>query len=660
MAAPIYYTEVLQTSRRAHGPPAPVEHPDVRAARVLRRGRPGDPDRRAGAGQVRAAGLCAPRDRAQPHRGRRAEGQGRGVRRAPVGDPRRRRAGGVFRPRGAQIGAGGGRGAADVLPRCHLPAGLQGPHGGRAPSPARPGDRADRPPGPPGGDRHHGTAARRRGGAGRDGGRGASLHAARRRKTRLHHPDHPVGRRHARDRCRAAAAVSGHRRAAQGRHLLRHHQPPGGGQGDRGAVRRGDRGRRAQQLQFQAPGRGGRAGRLRQGLPGPARRRYRLVGAGRRGDPGPDRRGLGTGGAGRGDRRRLPRALRGHRRDGGDGHGERVVQDPARAARRGRGIGPVAVYTEVDDGELADFIAGYDAGQLLSFKGIAEGVENSNFLVHTTAGSFILTLYEKRVDPADLPFFLGLMRHLAAAGIPCPTPVETRQGATLGTLAGRPAALITFLEGMWIRRPRNRHCAELGAALAAMHLAAGDVAGSRPNALSHESWSGLFDQCRAHADEVHGGLAGEIDGELAALTAAWPAGLPTGVIHADLFPDNVFFLGDRLSGIIDFYFACTDALVYDLAICLNAWCFEPDGSFNTTKARMMLNAYRKLRAVSAGELAALPTLARGAALRFLLTRLYDWLHHPAGAFVKPKDPLEYLHKLRFHAGLKSAAAYGLD
>jgi homoserine kinase type II len=320
----------------------------------------------------------------------------------------------------------------------------------------------------------------------------------------------------------------------------------------------------------------------------------------------------------------------------------------------------MAVYTEVDDGELSGFIGRYDVGELTSYKGIAEGVENSNYLVHTTGGSFILTLYEKRVDPADLPFFLGLMHHLAAAGIPCPTPVETRDGTALGRLAGRPAALITFLEGMWIRRPRNRHCAELGSALAAMHIAAAGFEGTRHNALSRDAWRALFEQCRAHADTVHAGLAAELDRELDALSSHWPRNLPTGVIHADLFPDNVFFLGDRLSGIIDFYFACTDAFAYDIAICLNAWCFEIDGSFNITKARALLSAYEAKRPLNEAEFDALPLLARGSAMRFLLTRLYDWVNTPGDALVKRKDPIEYLKKLRFHRSVTSAKEYGLD
>ena len=320
----------------------------------------------------------------------------------------------------------------------------------------------------------------------------------------------------------------------------------------------------------------------------------------------------------------------------------------------------MAVYTEVPDGELDVFAAQYEIGRVLSCKGIAEGVENSNYLLRTDTGSYILTLYEKRVAPADLPFFLGLMDHLAGRGITCPTPVKARDGVALRQLCGRPAAIITFLEGMWPRRPTARHCQLLGEMLARFPLAGADFALRRPNDLSVAGWRRLVAACGARADEVRPGLAARLAGELALLERTWPDDLPAGVIHADLFPDNVFFLGDRLSGIIDFYFACNDQFAYDIAICLNAWCFETDGSFNATKARLLLSSYRRHRYISAGELAALPTLARGSALRFLLTRLYDWLNHPAGAFVKPKDPLEYLRKLEFHARVESPGAYGLD
>jgi homoserine kinase type II len=287
-------------------------------------------------------------------------------------------------------------------------------------------------------------------------------------------------------------------------------------------------------------------------------------------------------------------------------------------------------------------------------------VENSNFLVHTTAGYFILTLYEKRVAPEDVPFFLALMEHLATRGITCPQPVKNETGDMLGWIAGRPAALVTFLDGMWIRRPTAKHCAALGQALARLHLAGADFPLRRRNALAPDGWRALYVASAAGADTVQPALRDAIERELTVLEGAWPMGLPEGVIHADLFPDNVFFLGDQLSGLIDFYFACTDTLAYDIAICLNAWCFEPDHSYNVTKGRALLQGYGQARPLATEEHVALPLLARGACLRFLLTRLVDWLNVPPGAFVRPKDPLEYFRKLRFHQAVGSVRDYGID
>jgi homoserine kinase type II len=319
----------------------------------------------------------------------------------------------------------------------------------------------------------------------------------------------------------------------------------------------------------------------------------------------------------------------------------------------------MAVYTDVTAEELGRFLAGYDIGELLAYKGIAEGVENSNFLVHTGAGNFILTLYERRVAEGDLPFFLALMEHLAARGITCPQPVKNRAGKVLGKLAKRPAAIVTFLDGLWIRRPTAAHCAALGEALAQLHLAGADFPMKRDNALSVAGWRALYEGCRERAYKVERNLEKVVAAELDVLERDWPRGLPQGVIHADLFPDNVFFLGEKLSGLIDFYFACTDTLVYDVAICLNAWCFEPDHSYNVTKGRALLASYAKTRPLSHEEWEKLPLFARGAALRFLLTRLVDWLDVPPGALVRPKDPREYARKLRFHQTVKSARDYGL-
>jgi homoserine kinase type II len=297
---------------------------------------------------------------------------------------------------------------------------------------------------------------------------------------------------------------------------------------------------------------------------------------------------------------------------------------------------------------------------LLSYKGIAEGVENSNFLIHASSGAYILTLYEKRVNRNDLPFFLDLMEHLRAKGINCPQPVRQKNGATIGKLAERPAAIVTFLEGMWMRRPTVEHCRAVGAALAAMHIAGQDFPGTRSNALSVDGWRPLWNSACDRANEVEPGLAAEVEADLAFLEANWPADLPKGIIHADLFPDNVFFLGNRLSGLIDFYFACTDLLAYDVAVCLNAWCFEKDHSFNLTKGMALLNAYSAVRPLSRGEAEALPMLARGAALRFMLTRLYDWLMVPNGGLVMKKDPMEYVRRMRLHRRVESAAEYGLN
>ena len=320
----------------------------------------------------------------------------------------------------------------------------------------------------------------------------------------------------------------------------------------------------------------------------------------------------------------------------------------------------MAVYTDVMAEELAGFLAGYDVGELLAYKGIAEGVENSNFLVHTSRGYFILTLYERRVAASDLPFFLALMEHLHARGITCPQPVKNRKGETLGRVAGRPAAIITFLDGMWIRRPSAGHCAALGEALAKLHVAGLEFGMRRANALSVAGWRPLYLSCRARANELHRDLEQSLAAELSHLEAGWPRELPQGVIHADLFPDNVFFLGNQLSGLIDFYFACTDFLAYDVAVCLNAWCFETDHSYNVTKGRSLLQAYARVRPLKPSEQEMLPLLARGAALRFLLTRLVDWFDVPAGALVRPKDPLEYYRKLRFHQAVKSVRDYGVE
>ena len=320
----------------------------------------------------------------------------------------------------------------------------------------------------------------------------------------------------------------------------------------------------------------------------------------------------------------------------------------------------MAVYTEISDDELARFIESYGLGELLAYKGIAEGVENTNYLVHATAGTYILTLYEKRVDPNDLPFFLGLMEHLSARGVTCPLPVRDKNGNMLNHIAGRHAAIITFLDGVWPRKPQASHAAEVGRAMARMHVASEGFPLRRPNALGLSGWRPLYDRFSARADQILHGMTKLIAGELGTLEAQWPRDLPQGIIHADLFPDNVFFIAGKLSGLIDFYFACNDALAYDLAVSLNAWCFEADFSYNVTKGRALLKGYEDVRRLTADERAAFPMLARGAAMRFLLTRSYDWLNTPANALVARKDPFDYVRRLRFHQGARSLADYGYE
>jgi homoserine kinase type II len=319
----------------------------------------------------------------------------------------------------------------------------------------------------------------------------------------------------------------------------------------------------------------------------------------------------------------------------------------------------MAVYTDVSFEELKIFLAGYDLGEPHVFKGIAEGVSNSNYFLQTANGTYILTLYEMRVEAQDLPFYLGLMEYLSRRGVCCPVPIHTRHSSLTGILNGRPAAILTFLNGVSLRRPQANHCQLAGKALAEFHSAGGNFTQRRTNALGLDGWRKLVSDCAASADSVTPGLRDLIQDEVEVLGAAWPNNLPEGIIHADLFPDNVLFVNDRISGIIDLYFACNDALAYDLAVTLNAWCFESDGAFNLTNGRALIAGYESQRPLSAEERYALPILCRGAALRFLLTRLYDWVNHNPAALVRPKDPREFLRRLRFHRSVRDVRAYGL-
>ena len=323
----------------------------------------------------------------------------------------------------------------------------------------------------------------------------------------------------------------------------------------------------------------------------------------------------------------------------------------------------MAVYTQIDDEMLYGFLSDYNVGQPLSFQGIAEGVENSNYLLRTDQAHFILTLYEKRVDAADLPFFIGLMQHLADQGIPCPLPVPNKSGEMLSQLAGRPAAMVTFLDGTTAWFPNVAKCAEAGTALANLHLKSAGFEGQRANALGPSGWQQLFSDITQIADQLPAHLPAnllrETEKTLHHIIQKWPTDLPAGIIHADLFPNNALFVGDKLTGVIDFYFACRDIFAYDLAVCLNSWCFEKDNSFNITKSKALVSGYQEMRPLNEAEIDALPILCAGSALRFFLTRLYDLINTPADALVKPHDPMEYWSKLRFHLAAPSASSYGI-
>lgn len=317
----------------------------------------------------------------------------------------------------------------------------------------------------------------------------------------------------------------------------------------------------------------------------------------------------------------------------------------------------MAVYTPVDRAELEGFLGAYDLGRLAAFEGVAQGVENTNYIVTTARGRFVLTLFEKRVAAGDLPFFAAAMAHVASRGLPAPSPVADKTGRVFASLNGRPAAIFTFLDGRQRMAPDAADCGAMGAVTARLHLAAAGFPQTRANALSLSGWRALADKCAPRADEAASGLAALIEEELAFLDAHWPKNLPAGLIHADLFPDNVFFEGVDVSGVIDFYFACTDFFVYDLALALNAWA-APGRPWDGAAARAFVGVYQMVRPLAAAERAALPVCLRGASLRILLTRLHDWLHRVKGAVVTVKDPLEYRDLLLFHRAGGSAALTG--
>ena len=309
----------------------------------------------------------------------------------------------------------------------------------------------------------------------------------------------------------------------------------------------------------------------------------------------------------------------------------------------------MAVYTQVSAEALSTLLADYDVGGLVSAKGIAEGVENSNYLVDTTSGRFILTLYEKRVDSADLPFFMALLDHLADRGLPVPRAIRDRAGRQIREVASRPACLIEFLPGVSVSHPAPAQARATGAALGRMHAALGDFTQPRPNTLGIAGWHGLAEQCGADLDRISPGLRQRVVEELAWLDGHWPSALPHSVIHADLFPDNVLMRADGVTGIIDFYFACTDVRAWDVAVTHTAWCFESDGTgYHPDRAAALIAGYDETFGLSADERHGFVALARGSCLRFLLTRAWDWLNTPADALVTRKDPLAFLRRLDFY------------
>ncbi len=318
----------------------------------------------------------------------------------------------------------------------------------------------------------------------------------------------------------------------------------------------------------------------------------------------------------------------------------------------------MAVYTHVTLDNLNAFLCAYDVGTARSFKGIAEGTENSNYLLKTDKAAFILTLYEKRVSVSDLPFFLSFMDFITAWGVKGARPIPARDGTTLSMLCERPAALIEFLDGVSADPPSLAQTKAAGAALAGLHFAGEAFGEKRSNDLGPSAWPGLLAATAPRADEVQPGLAGFLESELDEILTSWPEALPGGVIHADLFPDNVLFVGDVVSGLIDFYFACTDSFAYDLAIMINAWCFSSNGDFEPDKSAALIEGYKSVRTLGEEERAALPLLARGAAMRFVLTRLADWLNRDPDALVTPKDPRALLPHLRFHAMASTPSVYG--
>ncbi len=320
----------------------------------------------------------------------------------------------------------------------------------------------------------------------------------------------------------------------------------------------------------------------------------------------------------------------------------------------------MAVYTKLSEKELKDFFSKYNLGEFLNYTEIKEGIENTNYLIQTEKGKFILTLYEKRVDEKDLPFFISLMKNLFDQKFPSPEPIINKNGNYISEISGKKAAVVSFVNGKSKKNLSPDNCKEVGVNTAKLHLITKKLSGRRENKLSITSWRKIYNNVKNDCSKIHVNLADAIEKSLKEIEEKWPKDIPSGIIHADLFPDNIFFQNEKLSGIIDFYFSCNDFYAFEIAVCLNALCFEGKNenlSFNVTKAKKFIDGYSSIRKLSENEKNSLKILCQGAAIRFLLTRVFDYLNLTEGALVKIKDPIEYLKRLEFHNSVKNYQDY---
>tara|TARA_Y100000590_G_scaffold26743_1_gene30099 strand:- start:4026 stop:4994 length:969 start_codon:yes stop_codon:yes gene_type:complete len=320
----------------------------------------------------------------------------------------------------------------------------------------------------------------------------------------------------------------------------------------------------------------------------------------------------------------------------------------------------MAIYTKLNEDNLKDFFSKYNLGKLISYKGIEEGIENTNYLIKTTEGKFILTIYEKRVQENDLPFFIGLMKNLFNANFKSPEPIINKNGSYISEILNKKAAVVSFIDGNSKKVLSPENCFLVGVETAKLHMITKKLSIKRKNRLSVESWKNIYNKVSKDCSKIHTSLPKIIEKNLEEIEKNWPKNIPSGIIHADLFPDNIFFKNNKFTGIIDFYFSCYDFYAFEIAICLNALCFEGKNenlSFNVTKAKKYIDGYSTIRKLTEDEKKSLKILCQGAALRFLLTRVFDYLNLIDGAIVKIKDPVEYLKRLEFHNNVKNYQDY---